>query len=85
VWDKNHQASDRSRQRKQRKGQRRGSGHWEVTKKVKEALKVVREAVKSQCCRRTTARAPEGTKTETRNLEETVPKASLEGGSEGTL
>lgn len=31
-------------------------------KKAKEALKVVREASKSQCCRRTTARAPERTK-----------------------
>lgn len=53
-------------------------------KKAKEALKVVRDASKSQCCRRTTAKAPEGTKVETANLKAAVPKASPERGSERT-
>lgn len=52
--------------------------------KSQKALKLVREASKFQCCRRTAARAPEGTKTETTNLEETVAKARPEDESQGT-
>lgn len=68
VWDKSHSASKMVRSQRQKQAEEpRKMVEEEVRtlashKKAKEALRVEREASKSQCCMRTTARAPAGTK-----------------------